>query len=82
MPIGGRSSGGLNLAEKIVSLKQQAEESGRDPSTISITVFGAQPDADEIQHLESIGVSRAVLSLPSEEKDTVLPMIDEYAKLI
>ena len=82
MPIGGRPSGGLNLAEKIVSLKQQAEESGRDPSTISITVFGAQPDADEIQHLESIGVSRAVLSLPSEEKDTVLPMIDEYAKLI
>lgn len=82
MPIGGRTSQGPSLAEKIVLLKRQAEEAGRDPSTISISIFGAQPDADEVQHLESIGVDRAVFSLPSEDKDTVLPLIDEYAKLI
>jgi probable F420-dependent oxidoreductase len=82
MPIGGRASQGPGLAEKIVQLKQQAKDAGRDPSTISVSIFGAQPEADEIQHLESIGVDRAVFSLPSEEKDKVLPLIDEYAKLI
>ncbi|MDP6714311.1 MAG: TIGR03619 family F420-dependent LLM class oxidoreductase, partial [SAR202 cluster bacterium] len=82
MPIGSRPSGGPSLAEKITTLRQRAEDAGRDPSSISVTVFGARPDADEIQHLESIGVGRAVFSLPSEEKDTVAPMIDDYAKLI
>jgi probable F420-dependent oxidoreductase len=82
MPIGGRPSQGPSLAEKIVILKQRVKEAGRDPASVSVTVFGAQPEADEIQHLASIGVDRAVFSLPSQERDTVLPLIDEYAKLL
>jgi hypothetical protein len=35
-----------------------------------------------IQRLEQAGVDRVVFSLPSEEKDTVLPIIDECAKFI
>jgi alkanesulfonate monooxygenase SsuD/methylene tetrahydromethanopterin reductase-like flavin-dependent oxidoreductase (luciferase family) len=82
MPIGSRSSGGPSLQEKIATLKQRAEDAGRDPSSISVTIFGGRPDEDEINHLESIGVGRVVLSLPSEEADTVTPLIDDYAKLI
>ncbi len=63
-------------------LKRQAEDAGRDPSTISITTFGARPDRDEIDRLESAGVNRVIFSLPSEERDAILPIIDECAKFI
>ena len=82
MPIAGRTSQGLDLKEKIALLKRQAEDVGRDPSSISITTFGARPDRDEIDRLESAGVNRVIFSLPSEERDTILPIIDECAKFI
>ncbi len=82
MPIGGRAAQGPSLPEKIALLKRQAEEAGRDPASISITIFGTRPDPDLLQRMKEAGVDRVVFSLPSEEKDTVLPLIDEYAKLI
>ena len=82
MPIGGRGSQGLDLPDKISLLKRQAEDAGRDPSSISITMFGARPDRDELDHLKSAGVNRVIFSLPSEERDTVLPIIGECAKFI
>lgn len=82
MPIGGRAAQGPSLPEKIALLKRQAEEAGRDPASISITTFGTRPDPDVIQRMEAAGVDRVIFSLPSEEKDTVLPIIDECAKLI
>ena len=54
----------------------------RDPAAISINTFGTRPDPDLIQRLEAAGVDRVIFSLPSEEKDTVLPIIDECAKFI
>ena len=82
MPIGGRPAQGPSLPEKIALLKRQAEEAGRDPATISINTFGTRPDPEMIQRLEQAGVDRVIFSLPSEEKDTVLPIIDECAKFI
>ena len=82
MPIGARASQGPSLTEKIALLKRQAEEAGRDPDSISITSFGARPDSDQVHRLEDAGVGRVIFSLPSEERDTVLPIIDEYARLI
>jgi hypothetical protein len=32
--------------------------------------------------MEEAGVNRVIFSLPSEERDAVLPIIDEYAKFI
>ena len=40
MPIGFRMR---NVQEKIAALHQRAEAAGRDPKTISITIFGANP---------------------------------------
>lgn len=82
MPIGGRPAQGPSLPEKIALLKRQAEEAGRDPDAISVTTFGTRPDPDMLQRLEQAGVDRVVFSLPSEEKDTVLPIIDECARFI
>ena len=82
MPIRGRSSEGTSLQEKIVLLRRQAEEAGRDPASINITIFGARPEPDAIARLEAAGVDRAIFGLPSAERDTVVPIIDECAKLI
>ena len=82
MPIGGRSSQGPSLPEKIAMLKRQAEDSGRDPTSISISTFGTRPESDLIRRMEAMGVDRVVFGLPSERRDTVLPIIDEFAKFI
>ena len=87
MPISGRpQSGGPSLQEKIAMLHRQAEEAGRDPASINITTFrgpdGSQPEPDAIRRLEEAGVDRVIFGLPSAERDTVLPIIDQCAKLI
>jgi probable F420-dependent oxidoreductase len=82
MPVGSGAPRGPSMAEKIALLKRQASEAGRDPASISISSFGTQPDPDIIRGMEAAGVERVVFSLPSVEREEVLPLIDEYAKLI
>ena len=82
MPISGRSQDGVSLADKITTLKRRAEDSGRDPDSISISSFGTRPDAESVQRMREAGVDRAIVSLPSADKETVIPIIDEYAKLL
>ena len=82
IPIGGRGSGGVSLGEKIVLLKKQAEEAGRDPDSLNITSFGIRPDPDLIARLQEAGVNRVIFTLPSQEQAEVTPLIDECTKLI
>jgi probable F420-dependent oxidoreductase len=79
MPIGYRMEG---LAEKIAELRRRAEAVGRDPQSISITIFGAKPERAALDQLEAIGVERAILMLPPADRDTVMPLVDQYARLI
>jgi alkanesulfonate monooxygenase SsuD/methylene tetrahydromethanopterin reductase-like flavin-dependent oxidoreductase (luciferase family) len=82
LPISGRAAEGPSLPEKIQALKRRAEDVGRDPDTISISVFGARPDPENVAGMEDAGVDRVIFSLPSEEADTITPLLDEYARLI
>jgi alkanesulfonate monooxygenase SsuD/methylene tetrahydromethanopterin reductase-like flavin-dependent oxidoreductase (luciferase family) len=79
MPIGYRMT---NVAEKIAALHQRAEAAGRDPKSISITIFGANPEPGAIETLETAGVERAIFMLPPAERDVVVPLLDKYATLI
>jgi probable F420-dependent oxidoreductase len=79
IPIGLRAP---NLTAKIADLRQRAEAAGRDPQSISISIFGAKPDRAAIDELANAGVERVIFGLPSAGADTVLPNLDEYAKLI
>ena len=71
------------LVEKIALLRKQAEEAGRDPNSIpvSLCVFG-KADAALVSRMEEAGVNRLILNLPSEERDKTLPILDQYATLI
>jgi probable F420-dependent oxidoreductase len=77
MPIGGRG-----LTENLPKLRAVVEEAGRDPESIRISVFGAQPDPGRIEHYGELGVERVVLWLPPAGRDVVLPILDKYADLL
>ena len=79
LPLGYRK---IDMTQKIRDLRRQAETAGRDPKSISITVFGANPQPATLEELAKAGVERAVFMLPPAQRDTVLPLIDKYASLI
>jgi probable F420-dependent oxidoreductase len=71
-----------DLAQGIADLHRLAEAAKRDPKSISISVFWAPPDRGAIDAYAKLGVERVIFALPSESRETVLPMIDGYAKLV
>ncbi len=66
----------------LADLKARAARAGRDMKTISVSVFGASPDERTLATYAEAGVTRAILRLPSEPRDVVLPLLDRHAKLM
>jgi probable F420-dependent oxidoreductase len=77
MPIGIRAS---NIIKGIQDLRQVAEKAGRNPQSISITIFGTPADETAIEQYREVGVERVTFGLPPAERDTVLPLLDRYAE--
>jgi probable F420-dependent oxidoreductase len=63
-------------------LRVRAARAGRDMKTISVSVFGAPPDAALLDRFAAVGVTRVIFRLPSEGRDTVLPLLDRWASFI
>ena len=63
-------------------LKARAAKAGRDMKTISVSVFGAKPDEADLARYAEAGVTRGILRLPPEGRDVVLPLLDQWSKLI
>ncbi len=70
---------GRNPVAKIPELYRRAEKAGRDPRSISVTIFFAKPDKPSVDVLRGAGVARAIFGLPSAGRETVLPILDSYA---
>ena len=71
-----------DLKKEIGELRETAKKAGRDPKSISISVFWAPPDRAKIDEYEEMGVERAILALPPAPRDKVLPVLDSHAKLV
>jgi alkanesulfonate monooxygenase SsuD/methylene tetrahydromethanopterin reductase-like flavin-dependent oxidoreductase (luciferase family) len=73
-------------AERVISgmaeLKERATKAGRDPKTITTSVFGAPGDQKLLDQWAAAGVHRAILRLPPEGRDKVLPLLDQWARLV
>jgi len=78
LPLGARAG---DLAASIADLRQRAEKAGRDPRSITVSVYGATPEVGAVQEYAKAGAERAVFRLPSEGRDAVLPLLDQYAGL-
>jgi probable F420-dependent oxidoreductase len=63
-------------------LQERAAKAGRDMQTISVSVFGIPGDARLLDTYRQVGATRCILRLPSEGRETILPMLDQYAKLL
>jgi len=77
MPIGGA---GLKTA--LPELRQAMRDRGRDPDSLHVVPMGVLPEPGKLDYYAGLGVTEAVLRLPSAPRDTVLPKLDEYAKLL
>ena len=76
IPIGVRAG---DLKTGIDELHRTAREKGRDPRSISISVYGTPADPDALRQLRDLGVARAIFALPPKGRDEVLPILDRYA---
>jgi probable F420-dependent oxidoreductase len=74
--------GGSGLAEALPELRRAWEARGRDPSALQVVPFGVFPDAGKLGHYRSLGVSEAVLRVPSAPRDEVLPVLDAYVRYL
>ncbi|MFQ5519966.1 MAG: LLM class F420-dependent oxidoreductase [Candidatus Methylomirabilia bacterium] len=79
LPLAARAG---DLATGVADLRRRTEQAGRDPNSVTVSVYGAKPEEAAVRDYEKAGVERAVFGLPPADRDTVLPLLDQYAKLI
>jgi probable F420-dependent oxidoreductase len=65
----------------IERFRGMAQESGRDPADLPISIFRVPDDIAQLRFCQEIGVDRVVFSLPAENADTILPILDRWASL-
>ncbi len=70
-----------DLPAAIADLRRRADKAGRDPASIPISIFWAKAEEAELRRYQSMGVERAILGVPAEPRDKVLPILDQYAEL-
>jgi probable F420-dependent oxidoreductase len=71
-----------DLTVELPKFRQMAQEAGRDPVSLEVTSFGLADDVDRVKRLAEMGVSRVVPMFPPEKANTVLPIIDRWAKIM
>jgi probable F420-dependent oxidoreductase len=80
IPIAGR--GDADLENQIVQFRAMAKEAGRDPGALPITIFSAPENLDTLKKYKDMGISRAIVQLPSASTDEIMPIIDRWAELM
>lgn len=66
----------------IKDLHTRAAQAGRKPSDVPVSIFGAPGEEPLLRRYQELGVERVVFTIPSKEKEQVLPLLDTYAALL
>jgi len=77
-----RPRSGWEPKSAVVRLREAAEKAGRDPATLTITVFGAPADAAALATYREAGIQRVLLEVVDAKRDVVLPLLDKLAPLV
>jgi alkanesulfonate monooxygenase SsuD/methylene tetrahydromethanopterin reductase-like flavin-dependent oxidoreductase (luciferase family) len=77
-----RTRRGFEPKAAVARLRQAATAAGRDPATLSITVFHAPADAAALAPYREAGIARVLLEAPDAARDDVLRVLDKYAPLV
>jgi probable F420-dependent oxidoreductase len=67
------------VIEGMARLKRFAEEAGRDPATISVSIFAPPPKDAVVNRLEETDAERIVLMVPPRDEMDTLKRLDRYA---
>jgi probable F420-dependent oxidoreductase len=78
MPIPGLN--GEDIAAGAADLREREKRAGRDPRSISITVFWAPTERATIDSWERAGVERVIFGLPAADRDAMWKRLDELAR--
>jgi len=71
-----------DLAVAMRTLHALAEQAGRTPRDLPVSIFGVSGEETTLRQYQELGVERAVLAAPSEGREQVLPLLDRYAALL
>jgi probable F420-dependent oxidoreductase len=71
-----------DIRHELGRLHRMAEAAGRDPKSLSTSVFRAPADKTALADYEAAGVDRAVLEVPDQSRDEILRVLDRYAPLL
>jgi probable F420-dependent oxidoreductase len=78
MPVAGRDASDAATAG-LADLRARAESAGRDPATVTLSLFGTPADEAKLSGWRDQGVERCIFMLPSAPRDKVLPLLDKYS---
>jgi len=74
--------GGAGVREALPALRDALAKRGRDPASLHVVPMGIQPTREKLDYYASVGVTEAVLRLPSAPRDDVMPLLDAYARFV
>jgi alkanesulfonate monooxygenase SsuD/methylene tetrahydromethanopterin reductase-like flavin-dependent oxidoreductase (luciferase family) len=76
------SAGSGSPEDFMPRFRKMAEEAGRDPASLSVTLGGAPEDLAVLRRNCDLGVTRMTVRLPPAKEAEILPILDRWAKLI
>jgi len=65
----------------VEKFRAMAQEAGRDPATLPISLFRVPDAIDQLRYCQDIDIDRITFSLPAEKEDKLLPIIDRWAEV-
>ena len=71
-----------NPEEYLPAFHKMAEVAGRDPASLPVTIGGAPDDPDKLKRFCDLGAARVNVSLMSDARDEILPILDKWAGYI
>ena len=78
IPVAGRG----DLSDVLPEFRKMAQEAGRDPASIEITLFGLGADVDKLKRFAEMGVARVVAMLPPDSPDKAKEAIDTWTNVM
>jgi len=76
-----RTRQAFDARQSIERLHKMAEKKGRDPKTLSVTVFGAPTKPEALADYAKAGIDSALLAIPDDSRDDILKYLDKIAPL-
>jgi probable F420-dependent oxidoreductase len=71
-----------NPEEYMPAFRKMAADAGRDPAALPVTIGGAPDDLDRLTQFRDLGAARVNVTLMSDKRDQLLPILDRWAGYI